>query len=104
MRSNEHIVDEWMAYDEPDPSSEWDGGDVWTFASEASIPVIKAQVVIRKGHPDTIFFTTDFPSPFVNDDKLVIKTEAPHAGGVNYLEEFFPGVPVEVVDIRTKKE
>lgn len=62
-------------------------------------------VIVRNGGPDTISLVTDLPEatwPF--EETLDLRFICRAGDGEAYLGKHFPGVPVEVVDVRSKSK
>lgn len=62
--------------------------------------IIKASVVIRSGHPDSISLTTDLPSPFKCDEgtdtPLYLTFDFSRKNGVEYVKNHF-GIEPDVI-------
>jgi hypothetical protein len=68
------------------------------------VKVNRAVVITRTPGTDLVRLITDLPSPFppeVDDTPLALKFETQRGHGVGYVQAQFPGLPIEVLDIKT---
>lgn len=68
------------------------------------IKVNKIILLIQEYQADHITLWTNLPGaeyPF--DEKLSLEFRAGQATGEDYINQHFPGVPVEIIDLRNKK-
>ena len=65
--------------------------------------ILRIIILERSGVTDFVRMTTDLPSPFppgVSDQELSIDFSTQQGKAREYVEEHFPGVPVEVIEVK----
>lgn len=70
----------------------------------ANLVITKAVVVLSREHADYISLHTTLPDPvFPFANEMCVSFTAAKGRGKAFIEEHFPGLPVEVIDTQTPR-
>ena len=59
--------------------------------------ILKAHILIRRNHPDSVSLVTDLPPASYNAENLALSFNVAKGEGEEYVSRHFPGVPHDVV-------